>query len=552
MIINTFYRTAGLVAPRWASRKLHERALLADIQGMVSTKGGYWGALGSFLKNPLRFFGSHSENAVPPDQFPQLTGNAWEIYRTNPHFKKIVRSLCSKVIGRGMVPNSQARDRNGKAYTEFRARAKRLWEDCHSAIDYRGKPGQGGKTLAGIQHLALKTIMLSGEQLYQLRPINQLEQDARGLPVPLTIQLIDPQRLADDMHGVTLEDGHAFYRGIELDPEGIRYRYWLRKYVYNAGNVSELSPQAEPYSAAKLFHVFLEDDDDQLRGTTWFAAALMPARHGNDLRFNFVKTSAMQACVVLSHGLAPGKSRFGTKGDSSTEVTDPQGNAITRFSPGMCFYDPDGKMKLHSPTVNISGYEGLVNSVSRDEAAAVPGIKASTVTGDYRGSSFSSERSADNDIWPEIEVIQDWFAAQFCQPIYEAIVIAAVADGYFDDIPGFSLGKFKANQAAYLKCTWQGPVARSINPVDDENASELRLRGGRSSPQKECAKGGTNFDENLDEIADAYQKIVVDRGLPEVVFNSIMGLDTKDLLSTKETQAATANGGANVAEEQAA
>lgn len=555
MIASTFYRMAGIFAPEWASRKVaqrHERALLSELQVITGQKQGYFSAIGSFLKNPLRWFGSHSENAVPPEQFPQLTGNAWEIYRTNPHFRKIVRSLCAKVIGRGLRPNSQAKNPSGKADNEFRARAKQLWEECQGAIDYRGRPGQGGKTFVGIQHLALKTVMLSGEQLFKLRPLTQVEQDARSLPVPLVVQLIDPERLADDMAGVEIESGHAFYRGIELDADRMRYGYWLRDYEYTNGNVTQLSLTAQRYSASSLFHLYAEDDDEQLRGTSWFAAALMPARHGNDLRFNFVKCSAMQACVVLSYSMPPGKTGFGAKGNPNDANQDPAGNKITRFAPGMIIEKGEkGNVEMHSPNINIAGYDGLIASVARDEAAALPGIKASTVTGDYRNSSFSSERSADNDAWPEIEVVQDWFASHFCQPIYEAIVTAAVAEGYFNDVPGFSRRKFVENRAAYLRCSWQGPVARSINPVDDENASEMRLRGGRSSPQKECAKNGTNFDENLDEIAEAYEKIKA-RKLPEVFFNSMMGLDSKDLLSTAETTAATANGGANVAEKQTA
>jgi capsid protein len=210
-----------------------------------------------------------------------------------------------------------------------------------------------------------------------------------------------------------------------------------------------------------------------------------------------------------------------------------------------------GAVEMHSPNVNIGGYEGLVASVARDEAASVPGTKSSTVTGDYRNSSFSSERSADNDIWPEIEVVQEWFAEHFCQPIYEAIIIAGVIDGYFDSIDGFTLERFNENRAAYLACQWQGPVARSINPVDDEQASEIRLRGGRSSPQRECATRGVTFRQIIHEIAEARQ-IVEDAGLPEVFFNSIMGLDTKDLLSTDETKAAKKDGGGNVPSNEAA
>lgn len=547
-MIGTFIdRAIGLFAPGWAANRMQARATMSQLQALTGGKGGYWGALGSVLKNPRIVNGNHSENAVDPTQFPQLVNSCWEIYRTNPHFKKIVRSVCSKVLGRnGLMPNSQAVREDDSPFEEFRARAKKLWHACEKGIDFRGMPGQGGETLPGIQHLALKTIMLSGEQLFSMRAISQIEQDARYLPVPMTIQLIDPQRLADNVIGTEIPKGHTFYRGIELDADRRRHAYWLNDYEANTGNVVAYRTQPKPFSAARIYHVYLKEDDDQLRGTTWFAAALMPAKHGTDLRFNVVKTSSMQACVVLSYALSAGKKRFGKTPAADDDLVDEDGNVIERFAPGMCINKgKDGKVDMHSPNINVSGYEGLIAGVSRDEAAALPGVKASTVTGDYRNSSFSSERSADNDCWPELEVIQDWFAAQFCQPAYEAIVTAAVADGYFDDVPGFNAGMFNRDRSAFLACSWQGPVARSINPVDDENAAELRLRGARSSPQRECAKQGTNFAEILKEIAEA-RKMVADADLPEVVFNSMMGLDTKDLLTTDETQLAKTNGGSLV------
>lgn len=558
MIGNLVDRVIGVFSPAWAASRMEHRATMSQIQALTGGKGGYFGALGTNQKNPRRQVGNHSENAIDPAQFPLLANDAWEQFRTQPHFRKIVRALCSKVIGRGLMPQSLAMSRDGKPLVEFRAKCKQLWEECQGAIDYRGKPGQGGKTLAGIQHLALKTIMLSGETLFQMRPISNAEQERRSLPVPMTIQLIDPQRLADDLTFTQMPNGHTFYRGIELDAEFMRHRYWLRNYSRTVGNVAQLETEAKPYSASKIYHVFLEEDEDQLRGASWFAAALVPSRNGGDLRFNVVRSSAMQACIVLSYALASGKTRFGAKGQENADLTDEDGNSITHFSPGMTINrGKEGKVEMHSPQINISGYEGLIQSVARDEAAALPGTKSSTVTGDYRNSSFSSERSADNDIWPEIEVIQDWFSSHSCQPMYEEIVVSAVAEGYFDGVPGFNVAAFNANRASYLRCVWQGPVPRSINPVDDEKAAEMRLRGTRSSPQRECAKQGVVFAEVLQEIKEAYAAIKA-AGLPEVVFNSMMGLDTQDLLTTEpetpETTAAKANDGSgnNVPEKQAA
>lgn len=552
MIGNLIDRAIGIISPAWAMRRMECRATMSQIQALSGGKGGYFPALGSQQKNPRPFSaGSHSENALDQAQFSLLAADAWSKHRLNPHFRKITRALCSKVVGQGLRPHSQAATPDGKPLEEFRARAKKLWEDCQERIDFRGKPGRGGRTLTGIQHLALRTIMLSGEILFKMRPITEAEQKKRYLPVPLTIQLIDCQRLADDVAMAGVKDGHSYYRGIEFDSNRHRYRYWIRDYSNITGAVAELATVPQPYDANDIYHVFLEEDEDQFRGTTWFAAALMPARNGGDLRYNVVKSSAMQACVVLSYALATGKKRFGKNPVDSNDLVDDEGNTLTHFAPGMCINrGKDGKVEMHAPNINISGYEGLIQGEAREEAAAVPGTKSSTVTGDYRNSSFSSERSADNDIWPEIEVVQGWFCSNFCQPIYEALVTSAVLSGYFDGITGFNAAIFNANRASFLACKWQGPVARSINPVDDEKAAESRLRGCRSSPQRECAKQGVVFSEVLQEIKEAYD-MIKKAGLPEVVFNSMMGLDSKDLLTT-EPASVNDGSGNNVPENQAA
>ena len=36
------------------------------------------------------------------------------------------------------------------------------------------------------------------------------------------------------------------------------------------------------------------------------------------------------------------------------------------------------------------------------------------------------QRSADNDAWPELETVQDWFSCGFVQPVYEQVIRAAM------------------------------------------------------------------------------------------------------------------------------
>jgi capsid protein len=152
----------------------------------------------------------------------------------------------------------------------------------------------------------------------------------------------------------------------------------------------------------------------------------------------------------------------------------------------------------------------------------LPGTKSSTVTGDYRNSSFSSERSADNDAWPEINIVQEWFASSYCQPIWETILRTAIMEGYFDGI--VSAYEFQSAPGRFSAANWQGPVALSINPKDDAASAAARVKGGISSVQMECAKVNVNWRDVLNDHAELYA-VAKEKGIPDVVVANMLGIE---------------------------
>jgi capsid protein len=195
-----------------------------------------------------------------------------------------------------------------------------------------------------------------------------------------------------------------------------------------------------------------------------------------------------------------------------------------------------GEFDIKSTTRPNNSAGEFLSHLIRSEAASVPGVKSSTLTGDYRESSFSSERSADNDIWPEIESLQDLFALNFCQPIFEAAIKAGILAGKFDGIAGFSASDFEGRQRDYLQCNWQGPVSRSINPSDDAKAARTRIQNGTSSPQRECQKLGADHLEILQEQAQHIAEAEA-LGLPDDVWQNNLGIEQIDRMTEPDTNA---------------
>jgi len=537
--MNTLDRIIGWLSPSRALERIEARASLQAVNKLLGTGKGAYSAANqtrlNWMKNPVI-----KENEIPSNRLEFLRAQSWDLYRDNPSCRKIVRSLEAKVIGKGMSPESLAANIDGTPHVEFRARAKQLWDSLQSGFDSRGMPGKGGLTMSGQQKLALRSCILSGDTLYRIKAISLREQLKRDIPISNTLQLVDSCRLADasEVPGHTLANGNIIFRGIELNANLERVAYWLKSLGISQ---SSLSPTTVTrVTTESVGHLYLEEDIDQLRGVPWFAAAILRARRTEDLEYNVLTASAMAACVVATYSKPTGSTRLGLNQGSEasstsadgTDLTDADGNAITKIQPGMVVNKgKDGSFDLQSPNQPNMNPEAFVQHLQRGTATALPGIKASTITGDYRNSSFSSERSADNDTWPELHDVQEWFASSYCQPIWETILRAAMLEGYFDGI--VSSEEFQASPGRFSSARWQGPVALSINPKDDAAAASARISGGLSSLQMECAKVNVNWRNVLNDAAELYA-VAKEKGIPPEVINNIMGVDTADQIAVAQ------------------
>lgn len=538
--MNALDKVIGFFSPQWAVGRMQARATMAQINAISGGKAGYASAkVNRFTRD--RLTAQTKEHALPVSQFDRLVADSFDAYRNIPYIRKAVSSLKSKVVGKGVLPIPQAVRPDGSAHVEFRQRAKQLWNQLESGFDYLGMPSRGGQTLSELQRMALQACILSGEVLFRLVPLTAAEAIERDIPIPLCLQVIDACRMAQnqDVRNASIADGNYLYRGIELDVRGRRVAYHIN--AMRPGSTQPDFANAKRYSASEIGHIYLADDVDQYRGTPWLASILTRSRDTGDLEYNVLKSSSMASCVVASYSKPTGATRFGLNGPQETQpdsadgtgLTDADGNEITRIQPGAIINTGrDGSFSLHSPNQPNMNPEGFVQHMLRGVAAGVPGIKASTIHGDYRNSSFSSERSADNDCWPEIEFLQDWFAANFCQPIYEAVLRAAVLSGVFDGI--ITPREFSETPHLFTACAWQGPVARSINPLDDANSAGRRVQLGMSSLQMECAKANVDWREVIDHIAELYA-VAAEKKLPAEVINNMLGVDSADVIAANGT-----------------
>lgn len=521
MISRALDNLIAVFAPAYAVQRMQARATLQQIEAFSNSSGGYnAGKLNRLTKHwdrtPLR------EIEVPRAQIERLRAESWNLYRNNPYARKIVRTLETKVIGRGLHPQSLATRADGTPHIEFRRAAARLWWSLADCLDIRGRPGRGGCDLVELQKLALRSCILSGDLLTRTVTVSQAKAREAGSPVRLMLHLVDASRLSPDNRSPEFNPANQFYRGIELTPAGERVAYHITTPPLDEQQTD--SGEVARVAADSMLHLFVQEDVDQLRGVPWFASALLQFRDTGDLQYNVLKSSAMAACVVLGYRLPAGKRKFGLQSTENGDLTDADGNAITRMAPGMMInLGQDGELKGFSPNQPTHNVEAFIQHLLRGVGSGLPGLKSSTITGDYRNSSFSSERSADNDCWPEMESVQDWFATAWCQPIYELVIRQAVLSGWFSGI--VTADEFEDRSREFLDTQWCGPVPRSINPTEDAEAAKKRIANGQTSPQIECAALGRQWQDVLSDNAE-WIRACQEQGLPDWYVAQTLGLET--------------------------
>lgn len=516
----------GVVSPVWAAKRTHARATLKQIAALSGTtsQGGYKaGKLNRLTKGYQP--GSTSENAQPRNDIIRMRALSWDLYRNNPQARKICRSLESKVIGRGMRLQSQATKPDGTAHTEFRTRARVLWNLVQTSLDNRGQPGRGGQAFSDLAKTALRACILSGETLFRFRTVKLSPREQKRRMPDTRIQLIHADRLLESPSETYTGSGSYFY-GVELDENEQRIAYHISKYHPNDPRGTGIS-EVSKVPAKDMGHLFISEDIDQIRGVPWFGPMLIKNQDTSDYEYSELKAAAVSACVVLGYRRSSGQQgAFGLQAPDDWDLTDGDGNPVTHIQPGMMLdLGRTGEIQGFNPMRPNSSAAEFVNHMIRSQATGVPGTKGSTLTGDYRKSSFSSERSADNDIWPELEGVQDWLASGFYQPSYERVILSAVLNGWFADV--VDLEDFETRTEDYLAATWHGPVARSINPTDDAKAARLRIQNGQSSPQIEAALLGRDWQEIVRDI-DEYLQFCEENDIPDSVVAQTLGIDQQD------------------------
>ncbi|ABB56765.1 phage portal protein [Synechococcus elongatus] len=442
------------VSPKAALERERARLTLERVRGYDGAKGGRrtagWTTQGS------------SANTEIARDSPKLRERSRDLSQNNGWALRARDVIVSNVVGAGIVgqPKHSSKRRD--------LAAKKLWEAWAGSTLC---DADGRHDFHGLQALAMKTIVESGEVLIRKLP----RQAKDGLPVPLQLQLLEPEHL-DVTRDADLGGNRKIVQGIELDASGQRVAYWLYPTHPGEATAGSSTLKSSRVPAADIAHVYRLDRPGQRRGVPWVSPVMIDVKDLNDYEKAQLLKQKIAACFAA----------FVVETEAP-ELAPDDDEIIDTLEPGAVEILPPGRdIRFANPPSN-DGYEPYVRQLLHKIAAGY-GITYESLTNDYSQVNFSSGRMGHIEFARNIDTWRwQMLIPQMCSPVWTWFVEAAGLTGALLD--GTTI-------------TWTPPRREMIDPTKETEAVKAAVRAGLKSWSEAVREQGEDPDAVAAELAE--------------------------------------------------
>ncbi len=412
--------------------------------------------------------GGGSANAEASGAAKVLSYSARDAVRNDAFARRIVDLWTANAVGDG-VTCAWEDDRHRDAWSR--------WAGT-TACDAEGK-----KTLAGIEAMVMRALVVDGEALVMMR----VSAPSARNPIGMSLQVLEADHL--DRNKTGLFEGRAVFQGVEVDQFGAVVAYWILP--RHPGEVWPNMPQVGLTTAVRVpadmvLHVYRQDRPGQARGVSWLTPVLATLADLKGYESALLMKAKVEACLTAIIG---GDDEEKTATGGLNVVTDAYGRVIEDFQPGMLMYRRSvGDVEVINPSGGGSHLQFARRALER--AAVGVGLTYDQVSGDLTGANYSSLRAGKIEFRAHNSQVQ-WtiLLPQLCMPVADAFHRYGAMAGLWPD------------QDAKRMHTPEAP--EMVDPLKDMTAVVAQIRAGLLSPQRAAAMYGYDYQTLMEEIAQA-------------------------------------------------
>ena len=393
--------------------------------------------------------------------------------------------LGNHLIGTGFVGTPQSNDK------EKRQAMHRAWQEW--AADPMQCDHAGQLTFAGLQLLAMRTVMESGECLIK-------KVVARGQRVPMRLQVLEPDFLDTNKESIDgYQDGARTIDRVGLRiADGRVVGYWL--YDRHPGDTLRGSGvQSRYHPASEILHVYRKRRPGEVRGFPWCTPLLLKLKDFDDtLSSEQVRQKMSSAYVATITDI---------DGDRAQQEVDLE----QELTPGSVGVLPPGRDITFNTPPQAPNFESFT-AVQLRQIAAGYSVSYEGLTGDYSRVNFSSARMSGNEFSASIE---EWRTN---------VVVPMLLN------PVFTWWREAAGFPGPVTMQWTAPQRMMVDPQKESDALITLIRAGLVTYPEAVRRLGGNPDTILDEIADTNARldeldIILDSDGRQAAFGNRSGED---------------------------
>ncbi len=402
----------------------------------------------------------------------------------NDYARSFFRKLKVNTVGpNGIKLQSKVRKKNGKLDNRANKIIETAWAQW---IKKRNCSVCATMSIKDILNTAIETIARDGEII--IRKIKGYDNSFR-----FALQILEADHLDEKLYR-DVPNGNKIRLGIEKNSWGKPVYYHLFQ-AHPGDRTSLTGYRYVSVPAAEIIHPFIKERPSQSRGVPWIHTAVIKLR----------MIGAFEEAAVINARVGASKMGFFIPNELYTgDAKDSDENIISEVEPAVLEQLPEGlDFKEFNPKYPDGDFAPFNKAMLRGVSSGI-GCSYNLLTNDLEGVNFSSLRSGaleDRDAW---KVLQQFTIENILDEVYpewlEMAIITNQVPLNYADLQRLTAAKFQAR-------TWDW-----VDPLKDMKAIELELNANITSPQRVCAKRGEDFEEVLEEIAEA-KEMMKEKGI---------------------------------------
>jgi lambda family phage portal protein len=447
-----------------------------------------------------------SANAELYSSLTALRDRSRQLIRDSSYAKRARKIITDNVIGTGIGMQPAVRGTRGELRKPVnQAIYDAWWNWCRATYCHTG----GELHFCDLERLAMGEVFAAGETIIRVH-----RSAFGGSSIPLALEIIEPERLADNLaEPGPLASGAKVVQGVEVDRFYRPIAYWIRKlhpgeYRFAMGEVDRV----ERVPAEDIIHLRIIDRWPQVRGEPWMHAVIRKLADIDGYTEAEIVAARAASMYFGTIESSEDTAALGEEQEDGTYQLPLEPGMVEKLAPGE-------KLNFVNPNRPNSALDPFLRYMLREMAAGC-GTSYESLSRDYSQSNYSSSRLAlleDRDTW---RAIQQWFIRSFRAELHRVWMQQATAARA---IPGLSFAEYASDPDKFAAVNFKPRGWSWVDPTKEVKAyKEAVMAGfttvsdviGQTDPQGRDAE--EVFEQRERELAELEEIGLVFDTSPEV------------------------------------